>query len=162
MHSYNFEFKENREEDDMEVESTEIKFMDDIDFYVEESVIKKCFTVFLEFEYKDKEDETRIEQGEIDKKILNNFTSITEDKDLFQSQFIIVLLKPSNLKLFFGCQVIRSPYIDNPLGRTTLRIHRIIKYDDDMFHEAKTKNKPVDYKNNYLLVKLKQEKEEPE
>jgi len=61
MHSYNFEFKENREEDDMEVESTEIKFMDDIDFYVEESVIKKCFTVFLEFEYKDKEDETRIE-----------------------------------------------------------------------------------------------------
>lgn len=160
MYNYNFESHENREEDDMEVESTEVTFLDDIDFYVEESHVKKSCAIFLEFEYKDKEDDVHVEQGEIDKKVLSTLTQATTDAQLFTNSFVIVLLKPSNVKLFFGCQLVRSPFVDNPLGRLVLRLHRVIKYDDDAFAEARAKARPVEYANVPLLVKLLQQKKQ--
>lgn len=66
-------------------------------------------------------------------------TVVNEDasnKDLFyEKNYILVLIRPANLRLFLGARILINDFIDYPIGKLTINFHRVAKISD---HEYRT------------------------
>lgn len=136
-------YKEIRNDDGDTIEITEISLNEDVDFYLNQQFLEEATEFNLVFKFMNKEKEIIEEKGEISKQNLQDLFKIDpEDHDqrpkFYENNYILVLIRPSNLKLFLGARKLINHFLDNPVGKFKIHFHRLIKIKDDDMKSARS------------------------
>ncbi|KAL4464451.1 hypothetical protein ABPG72_011739 [Tetrahymena utriculariae] len=149
-----YSFKEERGDDGEEIEMTEIILNQEIDFYIPVEVVKNSTQIMLGFKYMDKEGNIKLEEGEIPKQsIQQTLQSINSPEDLFQTQQLLIFIRPSNFRVISLLRVITSPFYKQNVGEVSVQIHRVIRVDQNEILDARGLNSVIRYKDKKIIAK---------
>ncbi|KAL4442542.1 hypothetical protein ABPG74_006944 [Tetrahymena malaccensis] len=149
-----YSFKEERGDDGEEIEMTEIILNQEIDFYIPVEVVKNSQQILLGFKYMDKEGNIKLEEGEIPKQsIQQTLNSINGPEDLFQTQQLLIFIRPSNFRVISLLRVITSPFYKQNVGEVSVQIHRIIRLDQNEVLDARGLNSVIRYNDKKIIAK---------
>ncbi|EAR93149.2 C2 domain protein (macronuclear) [Tetrahymena thermophila SB210] len=149
-----YSFKEERGDDGDEIEMTEITLNQEIDFYIPGEVMKNSSQIMLGFKYMDKEGNIKLEEGEIPKhSIQQTIQSINSPEDLFQTQQLLIFIRPSNFRVITLLRVITSPFYKQNVGEISVQIHRIIRVEQNEMLDTRGLNSVIRYKDKKIIAK---------